>query len=68
MNCTYIDCVKIAVYFPKDGKPGFALCNNHKKELEEFNTIKPFDVKKLIGFWVKAQGGAQKAAERMMSK
>ncbi len=68
MNCTYIDCVKIAIFFPEDKKSGFALCNNHQKELEKINTIQPFDVKKLLSFWVKAQGGAQKATERMMGK
>ena len=65
-NCTYRDCGETAVYWPEDESEGFALCEDHLLEMDGLLNAKPFKPGPLLGFWVRAQGGAETAARRLM--
>ncbi|KKM82465.1 hypothetical protein LCGC14_1319240 [marine sediment metagenome] len=65
MNCTYIECEGEAVRFADDGKPGFGICQAHAEEMDTLAAAEPFNPGKLVGFWVRAQGGAKKATARL---
>lgn len=74
MTCTWIDCKKEATVpqISKDGQEWSTLCEDHAKEIDkscdEFlhdpNGLKS-NIKKMLSSWIKAQGGAKKAAERI---
>ena len=65
MNCTWADCSKEAAHqhLDKDGKEWCNLCDDHHNKLEL--GMDSADVKIILSNWVKAQGGAKKATERM---
>ena len=70
-DCTWVDCTATATcpQLDKGGSPWANLCDAHHVELD--NAINNFakgvtdEPKKMLSCWVKAQGGAKKAAERM---
>ncbi len=66
MKCTWKDCEKDAKVpqYDKDKKEWANLCQKHHDEIED--CIKNFNPKKMLGCWVKAQGGAKKAANRII--
>lgn len=65
MNCTWKDCDKPATQpqVASDGEIWANLCDEHHEKLEE--SLSSLEPKKLLSAWVKAQGGANKAAKRM---
>lgn len=65
MICTWKDCNREAVKTQKDknGQSWAHLCQKHHDELESSLTGK--DIKKLLGAWVKARGGAEAAAKQL---
>lgn len=63
--CTWVGC-KEAVWQTmkdKDSRPWAYLCQQHHAELDE--AMSSGDAKRIMGAWVKAQGGAEKATEMM---
>ena len=66
LECTWKDCNGKATmpWFGKDGEQWASLCINHNAELEEaFTSGIP---RKIVSAWIKAQGGSEKATERMI--
>ena len=65
-TCTWVDCDKQGVdaQLDKQGKQWAKLCSIHALMLND--ALKSMDAKKMVAYWVKAQGGAKKAAKRMM--
>lgn len=65
MQCTWKDCKYTACHPQKrkDGAVWANLCEEHNKVLTDAVTDR--NVKKLLGAWVKASGGAKKLAEKM---
>lgn len=62
MQCTWKDCKNTACHPQKrkDGAVWANLCEEHNKVLTDAVTDR--NVKKLLGAWVKASGGAKKLA------
>jgi hypothetical protein len=61
--CTWKECKEQATKHQvgKDGKTWATLCDNHDKELNE--ALASEDPKKIVSSWVKAKGGAERAAK-----
>ncbi len=67
IKCTWKNCKNDAIYsqVAKDGEVWANLCEEHHNLLEEcISDIE--NPKKLLGAWIKAQGGAKRAAGRMV--
>ena len=65
MKCTWSDCTAEGTK-PQTGRDGSVwatLCEGHNEKLEA--AIVSGDAKKLMGAYIKAQGGAKAAADRM---
>ena len=60
-SCTWQDCTQLVPQIAKDGSQWADLCAAHAQELED-NLL---DAKGVLRCWVRAQGGAKAAAERM---
>jgi hypothetical protein len=63
--CTWVECAEPATV-PQRGRDGSQwadLCADHDKQLSD--AIASGNPKKLMSAYIKAQGGAKKAAERM---
>lgn len=69
-QCTWKDCASEAKHpqIASDQQQWANLCDEHNSELEMgiLQTGETRDVRSLMSAWVKAQGGAKKAAERMI--
>lgn len=65
MTCTYVDCPAEACHELKsqDGSVWSNLCDEHNSKLDE--AIRAGDPKVVVALWVGAQGGPERAAERM---
>ena len=63
--CTYVGCTALASvpYLDKGGRPWANLCKEHDAEVNA--SITSGDARRLLSNWVKAQGGAKKAAARL---
>lgn len=63
--CTYVDCKEPGEHQQKakDGAVWASLCDEHAVLLD--NSITSGNQKQILSVWVKAQGGAKKAARRM---
>jgi hypothetical protein len=61
----YVGCTALAAVpqLDKGGKPWANLCAKHDAEV--ITSIVSGDARKLLSNWVKAQGGAKKAAARL---
>lgn len=69
MTCTFEGCSLEAVHELKsrdDGEIWARLCEDHNKQIDD--AIKAGDPKRVVGLWVKAQGGSKKASERMLKR
>lgn len=66
MNCTWKDCDNPASHpqMSEDGKTWAQLCIVHEGQLND--AMISGEPKKILSAYVKAQGGAQAAAARMM--
>jgi len=64
--CTWKECLKLAEHkqLAKDGTPWANLCVSHELILNE--ALAGRDVKKIMSYWIKAQGGAVSAAKRTL--
>ena len=61
--CTWVDCSHIAVSPQTSAGSVWAdLCEVHAREIDAAFDLGP---KEILSTWVKAQGGAKAAAERM---
>lgn len=65
MRCTWVDCELDACIpqIARDGTQWANLCAEHALKLD--TAIAMNKPKILLAYWVKAQGGSKKAAERM---
>lgn len=65
MNCTWVECTKDASHpqIGQDGKQWCNLCDEHHQMLQ--NAYASTDPKKILSYWVKAQGGARKVTDKM---
>lgn len=63
--CTWVDCRLEAMHPQERGDGGIwaNLCQSHHDELE--SCLASLDPRKLLSSWIKAQGGAKKAAQRI---
>ena len=63
--CTWKDCKQEAIHpqFARDGEQWANLCGLHLKFLED--AMKDHNPRILLSAWIKAQGGAKKAANRV---
>ena len=70
-RCTWRDCSNEAAHpqIAKDGEQWANLCDEHNSKIDESidTAIANGDVRSLLSGWVKAQGGAEAAAGRMVS-
>ena len=66
MKCTWIDCDVEATHpqIAKDGEEWANLCDEHHEETEQ--ALKSMVPEKLLRAWVRAQGGAKLATQRML--
>jgi len=64
-NCTWVNCKKSAMrpQIAKDGEVWATLCELHHFKINNFDKS---NVKEMLSFWVKAQGGAKKASQRVI--
>lgn len=67
-KCTWVDCENEATksQIGKDGSVWANLCESHNGMIE--NAIVNSDAKAILSYWVKAQGGAKKAASRILDR
>lgn len=63
MKCDYYGCEDDAMADP-DIKEGMQFCAEHDRQFTA--AARDENPMKILGFWVKAQGGAKRATERMM--
>lgn len=63
-RCTWLGCVAVATHeqTATDGVVWADLCDPHHRQLDEAKASG--SAPKLLGAWMRAQGGAAKAAER----
>lgn len=66
-KCSYFGCTKNISNTETNIKDGMKFCEDHLKECSDLIKEENFDPKKLISFWIKAQGGAKRAAERTLN-
>jgi hypothetical protein len=70
MQCTWKDCPNEAKHpqVASDEQEWANLCDEHKSELDWsiLQTGETQDIRSLMSVWIKAQGGAKKAAKRMI--
>ena len=67
-KCTWKGCSENAIkeQLDKNGKIWANLCDNHHDKLN--NVINdPKKIKKILSYWVKAQGGAEVATRRTIN-
>jgi hypothetical protein len=64
-ECTWEGCEATGFFDQKgkDGRVWACLCETHDRQLDA--VMKSGNVKRILGTWVKAQGGASAAAARM---
>lgn len=60
-TCSFDGCDNNVCVADKNLKQRMHFCQVHHDQLAEY--IKAGNVKKILGFWVKANGGAKKLAE-----
>jgi hypothetical protein len=68
MKCTYEGCDREATIpqVAKDGEVWANFCKEHEDQINK--SIDTGDVRALMRDWVKGQGGAKAAADRVMGK
>lgn len=68
MNCTWFECSNEAVREQRDeqGKVWANLCEDHDRQLTD--SLCRGQAAQILSGWVKAQGGAKKAAKRMIEQ
>jgi hypothetical protein len=66
MKCTWVGCAERTTIPQRanDGSIWATLCSAHHEQVERH--IREGNAKGILSDWVKAQGGAKKAAARMM--
>lgn len=66
--CTWINCESEAKYpqIAEDGDVWANLCDTHNQELD--SSLDSTNPKILLSVWVKAQGGAKRAAQRTLGQ
>ena len=66
-TCDYYGCpAPVRVQDINFKPPSFRLCVKHGAELDAL--VVEVNAKKILGFWVKAQGGPKRAARRLMDE
>jgi hypothetical protein len=67
-TCTWADCTNPAIkkQVAEDGEVWANLCNEHAFQMDQSLNEIATNPAKMLGAWVKAQGGSKKAAGRMM--
>ena len=67
MVCTWVDCKEKGdvPQLDNNGNEWGNLCQEHHDEIENAIASEPFSAKTMLSCWIKAQGGAKKAASRM---
>jgi len=67
MECTWVKCENKAVrqQLDKNGIGWANLCEEHHILLEETLSDRT-KVKQMLSYWIKAQGGAQRATDRVI--
>lgn len=63
-HCNYYGCDRPLA--PDQPKTGMKFCAEHDAQFAEIAKREPFDPAALLKFWINAQGGPKKAAERMI--
>jgi hypothetical protein len=71
-QCTWKDCLEGGLHrqVAEDGQVWAVLCDKHNSELNQAIDlmVKGDGPKAMLSAWVKAQGGAKKAAKRMVGE
>jgi len=67
MECTWRDCESDGTNPQLDNKKRewANLCQEHHDEIENSIAADPFEPKRLMRAWIKAQGGAKEASKRI---
>lgn len=63
-KCSYFECPDLIADSEIESKDAMKFCETHKKEL--VSIVDSLDVKGILRFWIKAQGGAKMAAQRTL--
>lgn len=68
VECTWEDCPNGGEFkqIATDGEVWAILCKDHNRFMDDGLTGPEFSPKQVMSNWIKAQGGAKKAAKRMM--
>ena len=64
LKCSYFGCQDSICKDDENIEQGMKFCQDHHDELESYITAKPFNPAKVVSFWIKANGGAKRMAER----
>lgn len=59
-KCDYYKCKENAVWLAGEGNPAWNLCQGHLDEMDSIVTAKPFDAKKLLGWWTRGKSPEEK--------
>ena len=64
-RCTWVDCQASGFLLQLDQqkRPWATLCETHHRLLHD--ALEAKDARKILSYWVKAQGGAKAAKDRM---
>ncbi len=63
--CDYFECKEEVCEDDKKIEQGMKFCQKHHDELESYFVAEPFNLAKVLGFWIKSHGGAKRMAETL---
>ncbi len=63
-HCDFFGCDQPLA--PDQPKTGMKFCVEHDRQFEEIAKEEPFSPRRLLRFWIDAQGGTERAAHRMI--
>lgn len=63
-KCSYYECPELIADSEIGSKDAMKFCEQHKEEITKI--VEAQDVKGILRFWIKAQGGAKLAAKRIV--
>ena len=64
--CDYFLCEDEICEEDKKIEQGMKFCQKHHDELHSYLTAEPFNPAKVLGFWVKSNGGAKKLTKKLI--
>ncbi len=63
-ECSFYGCYEYICKEDEVIEQHMKFCQKHHDELESYVTAQPFSPAKIISFWIRANGGAKRMAEK----